>query len=236
MKKLEIRALPNPDYFVQSEIDRLRVNVGFSGSDKRVIMVTSSLPNEGKSYIAANLWLGLAKAGNKVCLVDMDMRKSDLRNTLRLSNTDNEQFIGLSHLLAGKAQTNDVVYATNVENAFIVPTLTLINPSLLLDGEMLDSFLNVLRKSFDYIIIDTPPLGVVSDGQLIASKVDGAILVVRAHETSKTVVKSSMQQIAKVNCTLIGVVLNRVLNKRTKGYYTKSYYSQYYAKDESASK
>ncbi len=227
MNRLDIKNLPVLDYYVQSEIDRLRVNVGFTGSDKKMLMITSSVPNEGKSYISVNLWLDLSRAGNRTCLVDMDMRKSEIRKTLGLAGTESGEFKGLSHYLAGRAGINDVVYQTNVANAYIIPTLTTINPSLLLDQTRMDTFLSILRKNFDYVILDTPPLGVVSDGQLIASKSDGAILVIRAHETSRASVKTSVQQIEKVGCPLVGVVLNRVKNSHRKGAYTKKGYSSY---------
>ena len=97
MNQITIGSMPKPDYFVQSEIDRLRVNVSFFGTEKKVILLTSSSPNEGKSYIAINLWNELAKAGKRVVFVDADMRKSALRTTLQLSTGDDE-FIGLSEI------------------------------------------------------------------------------------------------------------------------------------------
>jgi len=230
MNKINIQSLPQPDYFVQSELDRLRVNVGFAGTDKRVIMVTSTVPNEGKSYITQNLWLELAKAGYRVCLVDADMRKSETRSSLRLATSSGEKLVGLSHYLAGYTNIEDVIYETNLGQAYIIPTLTLVNPSLLLEGERVDNLLSYLRENFDYVLVDTPPLGIVSDGQLFASKCDGCVLVVRAHETSKNSVKNSIRQVNAVNCPLIGIVLNRVESHRARGYYSKDYYSKGYSK------
>jgi len=226
MKQITIGNMPRPDYFVQSEIDRLRVNVGFAGADKKIIMITSSEPNEGKSFIAFNLWNELAKAGRRICFVDADMRKSNLRNTLRLK-TEGEEFVGLSHYLAGYAEADDVIYAaTDRENGYIIPTATLINPSLLLEGGRFDLLLEQLRERFEYVIVDTPPLGLVSDGQMIASRCDGCILVVRAHGTSRDIVRSSLLQMEHVECPMLGIVLNRVDNKKRKGYYSNKYYSK----------
>jgi capsular exopolysaccharide synthesis family protein len=224
MNQITIGSMPRPDYFVQSEIDRLRVNVSFFGTEKKVILLTSSNPNEGKSFIAINLWSELAKVGKRVVFVDADMRKSTLRTTLQLSTGDDE-FIGLSHYLAGYAEASDIIYSTDREGVYFIPTSTMINPSLLLDGNRLDVLIKGLRKSFDYVIIDTPPLGIVSDGQMIAGKTDGCILVVRAHETSREAVRSSLQQLRQVDCPVLGVVLNRLEGSRSRGYYTKSYYS-----------
>jgi len=230
MKKMNVLAMPKRDYFVQAEIDRLRVNMGFVGVDKKVIMVASSVPGEGKSYISISIWSELAKAGNRVCLVDADMRKSNMRSSLRLSTMNGEEFIGLSHYLAGYVEAEDIIYATGMEGAYIIPTLTLVNPSLLFEGDRLDKLIAQLRDSFDYVVIDTPPLGAVSDGQLIASKCDGCILVVRAHDTARSAVKRSIQQIEAVKCPLLGLVLNRIDNKRATGYYYAGYKSKGYEK------
>ncbi len=243
MKQLTIGKQPRKDYYVQMEIDRLRVNVGFIGADKKVIMMTSSEPNEGKSFISTCLWTELAKAGKNVCLVDADMRKSVLRNELQIQS-GSASFEGLSHYLAGNCEIEDIIYSTNIENAYLVPTTTLINPSLLLEGERLDQLFALLRERFDYVIVDTPPMGMVSDGQLIAGKCDGCILVVRAHKTGRAAVRNSVMQLERVNCQLFGTVLNRMENKRAgryyRGYYSKGYYSRgyyyYYSNASSASK
>lgn len=239
MNQLTIGKLPRKDYYVQTEIDRLRVNIGFIGADKKIIVITSSEPNEGKSYISTCIWSELAKAGKKVCMVDADMRKSVLRNELRIQ-TAKKEFEGLSHYLAGNCEIEDILYETNIENAYLVPTTTLINPSLLLEGDRLDKLLAFLRESFDYVIMDTPPLGIVSDGQLIAAKCDGCILVIRAHSTSRAAVRNSLLQLERINCQLFGTVLNRVESKRARyyrGYYSKGYYSKayYYATSATAS-
>ncbi len=233
MSQITFGNMPRPDYFVQSEIDRLRVNVGFAGAEKKIIMITSSEPNEGKSYVAFNLWNELVKAGKRACFIDADMRKSDLRNTLRFT-TDRDEFVGLSHYLAGYVSAEDVIYTTDRKKGFFIPTATLVNPSLLLEGKRLNLLLETLRSQFDYVIVDTPPLGIVSDGQMIATKCDGCILVVRAHDTSKSVVRNSLLQLQKVECPLIGVVLNRVEDRRARGYYYKHGY--YYTSSGKRSK
>lgn len=229
MNQLTIGKLPKKDYYVQTEIDRLRVNVGFIGADKKVIVMTSSEPNEGKSFISTCLWAELAKAGKNACLVDADMRKSVLRNELQIQ-TAGKSFEGLSHYLAGNCELEEIIYSTNIENAYLIPTTTLLNPSLLLEGDRLDKLFAYLRETFDYVIVDTPPLGIVSDGQLIADKCDGCILVVRAHATSRGAVRNSLLQLERVNCQLFGTVLNRVENKRAGRYYRKYYSKGYYSK------
>ena len=163
MNRMIIGKMPEMDYFVQSAVDRLRVNIGFIGAEKKVLMFSSSEPSEGKSYISTNIWIELAKAGKRVCLVDADMRKSVLRGELNLRLEDKGEFLGLTHYLAG-TNLNDVIYSTNIANAFIIPTVTIDNPSLLLESDRFDRMLDVLRDHFDYVIIDTPPLRLISDG------------------------------------------------------------------------
>ena len=232
--KITIGKMFKPDYFVQSEIDRLRVNIGFVGANKKVIMITSTTANEGKSYVSVLLWNELAKAGKRVCFVDADMRKSALRASLRL-HTDQEEFTGLSHYLAGSSELQDIIYATEENNAAFIPTITMINPNLLLEGDRMDYLLQTLRKDFDYIIVDTPPMGLVSDGQSIAAKCDGCLLVVRAHETARKAAQSTVRKLNQANCPLLGVVLNRVSDKKSKryiggkyGYYKSGYYAYYH--------
>ena len=227
MKTINLKFSKSPDYFVQTELDRLRANIGFSGTEKKVIMFTSCEPNEGKSYVSVNIWRDLARAGKRVCLVDADMRKSDLRRSLSLSVNEGE-FLGLSHFLSGQAELKDVVYATPEKNAYLIPTITMINPSILLDNERFANMIAALRRDFDYVIVDTPPMGIVSDGQVIAAKCDGCILVIRAHSTRRAAVKNSLSLLEKTGCVLLGVVLNRVDNEIANRYYKKNYYSKNY--------
>ncbi len=224
---LNVGRPPVADYFVQTAVDRLRANVGFAGSDKKVIMISSSVPDEGKSYVTSSLWMNLANSGKKVCLVDLDMRKTNLRNTLRL--TTGSEIKGASHYLAGIASKEEVLYETNVENAYLIPTVSLVNPSLLFEGDALKKLLLELREEFDYVIVDTPPLTLVSDGLQVARLADCCILVVRGHSTSKNQIRESLQQIESVGCPLLGIVLNR-MNERnsTNRYYKGSYYEKYY--------
>ena len=226
MNRMIIGKMPEMDYFVQSAVDRLRVNIGFIGAEKKVLMFSSSEPSEGKSYISTNIWIELAKAGKRVCLVDADMRKSVLRGELNLRLEDKDEFLGLTHYLAG-TNLNDVIYSTNIANAFIIPTVTIDNPSLLLESDRFDRMLDVLRDHFDYVIIDTPPLRLISDGQLIAKKCDGCIFVVRAHSTSRSMVRECLNHLERAGCPLLGVVLNQVEASKGGRYYKKTYYKKY---------
>ena len=140
----------------------------------------------------------------------------------------------------------DVIYETQVENAYIVPCMNLLeNPSALLEDARFAELLDKLAETYRYVIIDSPPLGSVADAAQIASLCDGAALVVRAGETSRSLIKQSFQQLDQVGCTLLGVILNRAqtTGRAYKKYYGKygKYYSQYgygygtYGKEAAAS-
>ena len=220
MKKLNIEFQELP-YAVEEAMNRLRINIKFCGKNTRKILITSSMPNEGKSSVAINLWKMLAEAGFPAVLVDVDLRKSVIKDRHH-------------------------IYETQVENAYIVPCMNLLeNPSALLEDARFAELLDKLAETYRYVIIDSPPLGSVADAAQIASLCDGAALVVRAGETSRSLIKQSFQQLDQVGCTLLGVILNRVetTGRAYKKYYGKygKYYSQYgygygtYGKEAAAS-
>lgn len=224
MKKLEIKFTELP-YAVEEALNRLRVNIKFCGKNIQKIMVTSSFPNEGKSFASLNLWRMLAEAGIKTAFVDLDLRKSNINKTLGIKN-ENEELIGIDHYLSGMAEYNDVVYETNIENAYIVPSVHMLeNPANLIEDPRFEKLLENLSKEYRYIIIDTPPIINVTDGALIASYCDGAIVVVRAKSTPKKSVRQTMQQIERSGCKILGAVLNRVPSE-------ENVYSAYYSKYE----
>ena len=222
MKKLTLKNLTALPYSAEEAMNRLLVNFGLCGREYKKVIVTSSVPNEGKSFVSTHLWRLLAESGNKVILVDADIRKSVIRNRYQLSAEDPNP-LGLAHYLAGQTELEDVLYATNVKNGFIVPTFrTVANPAILLQSDRFSLMLDRLAQVSDYVLVDTPPLTNVSDGGLIASYCDGALLVVRSGSTPKGLVANSIKQLTLANCRLLGTVLNRVEQKQN------SYYSKYY--------
>jgi capsular exopolysaccharide synthesis family protein len=222
MKKINIEFQELP-YAVEEALNRLRINIKFCGKNTRKILITSSMPNEGKSSVAVNLWKMLAEAGFSAVLVDVDLRKSVLRERYNMGQSSDIKDLG--YYLSGQAELDDVIYETSVENAYFVPCFNLLeNPSALLEDARFRELLDTLAEKYRYVIIDSPPLGSVADAALIASMCDGAALVVRAGETSKRLIKQSMQQLQQVNCKLLGVILNRV---ETTGRAYKKYYGKY---------
>lgn len=224
MKYLEVTNLPELPFDVSEAINQLRVNLSFAGVDIKSVVVTSSIPNEGKSFIALGLWRALANVGKRVLLIDGDLRLSQLRSVYGLATRDN--FIGIAHLLSGQADIPDVVYKTNVTNGYILPVTTdIADPTNLLESERFSILLNNCEETFDMIIVDTPPLGSVADALNIVRKCDGSILVVRSGFTKKKIVSESVMSLRRTGKPLFGIVLNRVDTSRKSGSY---YYNEYY--------
>ncbi len=194
----------------------LRTNIQYSSFDNeyRTIVVTSSEPGEGKTITAGNLALALAQGESKVLLVDCDMRKPSVHKNFRISNEN-----GLTDLLLHK-RTMEQVMVTYNENLTIVSSGRVSpNPSEMLGSRAMGTFLEEMKEHFDYVVMDTPPLGAVTDAQVLSTKVDGTILVVKAGTTKKDVVMNSVNLIKKVNGNLIGTVLNGVEQSKNKYYY-----------------
>ena len=223
MKTLEINTLPTLPFDVSEAINQLRVNLSFTGSDMKVIMVTSSLPNEGKSFVSINLWRSLASVGKRVLLLDCDLRMSELVSRLDVRASGN--FVGTAHVLSGQADFADVIYRTNIPNGYILPVTTFVSdPTILLENNRFSVLMDSCRETFDYVIVDTPPLGSVSDALRISTKCDGSVLVVRSGFTKKRIVNDSVQALKRANVSLLGIVLNRVdTSKKSSSYYYKDY-------------
>lgn len=199
-----------PKSIVAESYRTLRTNLQYSSfdGDYKVIVITSSNPSEGKNTIAGNLALSLSKGDKKVILIDCDLRKPDLHKRFKLSNAT-----GLSDILLAK-QTS-VIYGQRYNENLIVITGGKIppNPSEMLGSKYMSNLIEALKKIYDYVILDTPPIQLVTDAQILSAKADGTILVVRAEETKKRSVHNAIDLLRKVNANIIGIVLNGVENK-----------------------
>lgn len=224
---------PEMPYSVEEAINRLRINVSFLGADIKRIMIISSEPNEGKSFIAMCLWKQMALAGEKTILVDADMRKSVMAETYQITREDGKELWGLSHYLSDNKKLEDCIVTTDLENGDILPnTNNIVNPSMLLESSRFSKLMDKLAEDYRYVFIDVPPLGLVSDAERIGNICDGAILTVRAGVTSKRIIRNSIAQLERAGCPLLGFVLNRAGaggNKYYKKYYGKYYSTEYYS-------
>jgi non-specific protein-tyrosine kinase len=218
----------------------LRTNVKYivPNIPAKIIAVTSALPNEGKSTTAINLSISMAQGGQRVLLIEGDMRRPQLCNYLNLAKSE----LGLSTILNEKKKIS-VAAVNRVVQQFEETRLDLItsgpvpsNPSELLGSSRMNEFLKVLRGMYDYIIFDTPPLLPVTDAAVVASQVDGVILVVHAGKTKKPQFQGCRAAVESVNGRILGVVLNKIPEKAA-GYnygYKYSYSPGYGIKAEKA--
>ncbi len=224
MKTVKINPMER-SYKIEEAYKTIRTNLGFAGEDKRVIVVTSCTPDEGKTSVAVNLAIELANANKKTVILDADLRKSVMLNMLRVE----EKVLGLTHLLSQQKAISDVTYSTDLHNLSVIfsgPVPP--NPSELLGNMIFKKTIKTLRGVFDYVIVDSPPLGSVIDSAVIAKECDGAIMVVESGVISYKFTQEVKEQLERSGCPILGVVLNKVdMNRR--GYYSK-YYSGYYKK------
>ncbi len=211
------------DYATSESYKTLRTNILFSGVDIKSIVITSCRENEGKSTISTELSQSLAESGKRTILIDADLRKSEM---LR-QNGRGREINGLSELLSGQCTLEQVVYNTNEPNFDVIfcghyPP----NPVELLGSGKFEQLVSDFKKIYDYIIIDSPPLGAVIDAAVIASYCDGAILVITDGKISYHEANNVKEQILKSGCKLLGAVLNDTEPRRS------SYYKRYYKGSE----
>lgn len=213
----------------------LRTNLEFSlAADEKnshVIVVTSSVPGEGKSNVSLNLAKMLAANGNRVAVVDCDLRKGTLCS--RYLRTKRSA-VGISNYVTGKADLQGVVYRLSENsNLYMVPTGPLPpNPSELLSGRRMGVFFEELRQVVDYVIVDTPPVSLVTDATILTRYSDGVILVVRSNFTTRPEAELSRKNLEQVNARVLGVILNDY-SAKTSGKKDGYYYSyNYYGYDE----
>jgi capsular exopolysaccharide synthesis family protein len=202
---------------------KLRTNLQFVDVDRpvRVIVVTSAVPSEGKSSVAVNLAIVFADAGQRVLVIDADLRRPKVAEYLGI-----EGAVGLTNLLAGQTEADDVIQRWGprlwaLPSGFLPP-----NPSELLASQHMADLLKAFRERFDIVIIDSPPLLAVTDAAILAVGADGALLVARATKTSGSQVTGAVRALEAVNARLLGCAFNMVAGMKSENYYSSYYYSQ----------
>lgn len=226
--KVQFEKKKELDFKTNEAYKTLRTNIRFSGDDVKVIALTSSVPNEGKSAVSFNLAKSLAEDDKKVLYIDADIRKSV---TVVRYGVDIETK-GLSHYLTGQSKLEEVIYDTDIDNFSIIFTgQSAPNPSELLGNQRFKDLISYGREHFDYVIIDCPPLGSVIDAAIIAQECDGAIIVIETDNASYKIVQRVKKQLEQSGCKILGAVLNKVeMGGKGYGYYGKGYYGNYYGK------
>ncbi|MBQ8201322.1 MAG: CpsD/CapB family tyrosine-protein kinase [Clostridia bacterium] len=231
MNQLEFTRLPQLDFACNEAMNTLATNLFYCGDNVKTVMLTSRYADEGKSFLTLNLMRTLASLGKNVVLVDTDLRRSRLVSHygVRFAPEHNK---GLAHYLAGICEMDEVVYQTNIPNAYMVPIGREVESSLqLLSSNRMGPLMEVLAQEFDIVVVDTPPVGVIVDGLEMAKYCTGALLVVSANRGHKKDIAEVTRQIKQTGCPVLGAVLNNVefdSFTNRKYYYKSERYSSYY--------
>lgn len=206
----------------------IRTSLLFSAADNapRIILVTSSAPSEGKTITSANLAVTMAQAGNRVLLLDCDMRRPKMH---RVFNIPRDR--GISNILVGNCTVDEAIIHTTIPGIDIVVSGPVPpNPSEMLGSQRMTKLLADVRDRYDRIIIDSPPLTAVTDAVILSRCVDGVLLVIRAAETHREIIKNAIGLLNNANAHTLGAVLNGVQMGRD-SYYYYQYYYYYYGED-----
>ena len=203
----------------------IRTNILFSSAEagSKSIVVTSTGPGEGKSVVSSNIAMSLALAGQRVLLIDADMRRPKLHELFGVGLEP-----GLSNVMVGDAKASEAVKRTLTPNLWLMTSgKHPPNPAELLGSRRFKDFMASLGEHFDWIIIDTPPVMAVTDASVIAHSATGVVFVVGAEMTSKAAAKAAMEQLDSVKAKYVGGVLNRVDVRRNPYYYSRHYRQEY---------
>ena len=227
METIKFANMPGQSYTMKESLRALKTNIQFCGDDIKTMLITSSIPNEGKSTVSIDLARSLTESGKSVLLIDTDMRKSVLIGRLRAKTVSGTDILGLSHYLSGQRKLNDVLYATEIPGLYMIfagPSVP--NPTEILEKKYFEALIEFGREKFDYVLIDCAPIGAAIDAAVVARHCDGAILVISQGVVSRRMVLGVKKQLENSGVRILGAILNKVKMKRN-GYYG-NYYGGYY--------
>lgn len=220
MERIEVSRFLPKEFHTAEAVKALRTNLMFYGEDVKAVALTSFSEAEGKSTLAFQLAASLAQTGKRVLLLDADLRKSVLPVKLRLR----EKVDGLSDYLSGAANVSDLLCQTDIKGFYIlfaggrVP-----NAAEALVGNRFKKLISALRDTFDYIIVDTAPIGQVIDCAVVAPELDGVLMVIDATNNSYKLERRAKSQLEKSGARILGAILNRVDVRDNGRYYGKAY-------------
>lgn len=211
------------NFFIREAYKTLRTNTMFALAGQegcKIILVTSALRGEGKSISALNLAISFAEAENRVLLIDCDLRRPKLARLLRKSSR-----VGLSNVLLDPSQLGEVILPGGVDRLDVILSGDIPpNPSELLGSARMESLLAHLRKRYDYVILDTPPVNMVTDAVVLAPKSDGVLFVVRAGQSERGPVSHAVEQLEYAHAKILGFILGDVNGDGTRYGYGKYKY------------
>jgi len=217
---------PKSDFFIREAYKTLRTNVSFSLADDegcKVIVVTSSMQSEGKSITAINLAISYAMTDRKVLVIDCDLRRPKLARLLQMSGK-----VGLSNLIMQPKLQERAVLSTDIRGLDVILSGDIPpNPSELLGSPRMKRLIEALRQSYDYIILDSPPVNMVTDAVVLAPESDGVLFLVRANHSERGAVIHAVEQLEYAKAKILGFVLNDVNMEKTHYGYKRYRYRQY---------
>ena len=218
-----------PFHYIEAYKD-LRTNVNFISATEgaRCFVMTSALPEESKSNVAINLAVSLASGDKKVVVVDCDLRKPALHRYLKIGHSNK----GLTNIMSGEKALEECIFVSRDLNIHVITAGTVPpNPSELLE-KGIPPILEQLKEKFDYVILDAPPVSLVTDAAILGRIADGAILVVRSRYAPRETIKLAKQKLTSVGVKIFGVVLTRYEEKHKNSGYSYSYQYSYYGEEE----
>jgi capsular exopolysaccharide synthesis family protein len=219
----QLISLNNPKAKASEAFRTLRTNLQFSSVDDTLksILVTSSVPSEGKSTIMANLGITYAQADKKVLILDCDLRRPSIHKHFEISNSS-----GLTNLLIDASSLEDYIFATEIPNLYVIPSGPIPpNPSDLLGTKRMKLLLAKLQDLFDLILIDAPPVIAVADAQILSTMADGVIIITSYGEVDKGALAKTKTLLDMVGARMLGLVLNKVPDHSKPNYFKKNYYA-----------
>ena len=220
--KDELVIFSRPKSNISEDIRTIRTNLQFTPSDEesKVLLITSSVPGEGKSFISSNLAAAFAQAGENTLLIDSDLRLGRIHKLFGISNDR-----GISNLLVGQKKIDfaDYIKKTSIDNLYVITRGTVPpNPSELLNSANTKTVINFLREKFDRVIFDGVPVNGLPDSLILAGLVDKVILVTSVGYTKIDEIMEAKKALEKIDAKIAGVVVNRVSETK------RGKYSNYY--------
>lgn len=222
----KIISIRNPKSPISESYRGIRTSIEFSNLDKelKVINVTSSMQNEGKTTVVSNLAVNFANLDKRVLIIEGDLRNPSVHRMFNISNVN-----GLTDILLNNKEFPECVHCTDIKNLHVLTCGPIPpNPSEILSSNKMKEFITDLKEHYDYIFIDTPPIGIVTDARIISNYSDGCVFVVGSKQCDIEMAKIAKQRLEGVGANIIGAVLN----KFEAGGNSYNYYNYYYQEDD----
>ena len=213
----------DPKSVISEQYRAIRTNIEYSNVDQntKTILVTSSDKNEGKTTTVSNLAVSFANLNKKVLLIDCDLRNASIHKMFKINN-----IYGLTDILAKNRSVDKCIQETELKNLYVLTAGAIPpNPAEILSSEKMKNLIEDLKNIYDYIFIDTPPIGLVTDAGVLSSFIDGVVLVVKSESVEKKYLEETKKKLDAVDARILGAILNSYKSEQ-KDYNYYSYYGK----------